>query len=474
MTLRRELKAHHLFALSFGTIVGTGWITGVGIWLGLAGSLGSILGFALAGFVMVLIALCYAQLAVRYPRAGGEITYAYHMWGLDTAFVTGWFMVLIYVTSISFQAVVLGWMLDVLAPQELRGPRLYTVLGEPVYLMPTLAGIALGVAIAWINYRGVRGVAQFQSWLTFGKIAVSLVFFACTLAVGRLEYLEPAWGPREGELATAGMWAVFATTPFFLAGFDVVPLAMGESAVSTSRRTVHIAIVGSLVAAVVYYALVILSASVALPRAELLAADLPAIAAFERAFGSALLAKLALVAGLMGVFTCWNASVFAASRVLYTLGESRLVPAALAHLHPRFATPGRAAIFASVVGLLCLPLGKGAILPIINASACCLALVSVVVCLGLLRLHARPGKTSATVPAIPGGIMTLVAATLGAAFTAYIAFREAWRYSTAAIPVEWVIFGVWSALGFVFWILTRRARHAISETERRKRLLGEE
>jgi APA family basic amino acid/polyamine antiporter len=468
--LRRVLKAHHLFALSFGTIVGTGWITGLGIWLGLAGSLGSIVGFALGGVVMILIALCYAQLALRYPRAGGEITYAYHMWGLDVSFATGWCMVLIYVTAIAFQAVALAWMLEVLVTPAVRGPQLYTALGEPVYLTATLVALAIGAFIAWLNHRGVSGMARFQSGLTFGKIAISLVFFACALPAGDFANLEPRWSADAGGFSSVGLWAVFATAPFFLAGFDVVPLAMGEKSANTSGRAVYIAIVGSLIAAVAYYALVILSASMILPREELLAAELPTVAAFERAFGSALLAKVVLVAGLMGVLTCWNSSVFAAGRVLYSMGESRMIPAWFGRLHPTFATPGRAALFSSCVGLLLLPFGKAVILPIVNAAGSCIALVALIVSVGLMRLHLRGGAEAATVGQIRGGWVTVAAACLGSAFIVVMAFYEAWRSSAGKVPLEWLIFGAWIVLGAGFWFSTRHSRNSISEEERRARL----
>jgi basic amino acid/polyamine antiporter, APA family len=250
---------------------------------------------------MILIAICYSQLAVRYPRAGGEISYAYHMWGIDAAFLCGWFMVFSYVTTITFQAVVLGWMFDVLAP-SLRGPMLYTVLETPIYLAPTLLSLVAGVVIVLLNSREVRAMAQFQSWLTFGKILLSVIFFSGALYYGSAENLVPKWSANAIDFSWAGIFAVFATAPFFLAGFDVVPLAMGEKATTTTSRAVHVAVVGSLVAAVTYYALVILSVSAAMPRTELLQSPLPAIAALEHVLGSPFLAKLALIAGLMGVF----------------------------------------------------------------------------------------------------------------------------------------------------------------------------
>lgn len=471
--LRRVLKAHHLFALSFGTIVGTGWITALGIWLGLAGSLGSVLGFALGGAAMTLIAICYGQLAIRYPKAGGEISYAYQMWGVETSFVTGWLMVLIYVTSISFQTMSLAWMTDALLPGSLQGPKLYDVGGAPIFALPAAGSLLIATAIAWLNHRGAREIAVVQSWLTFGKILICLAFFACAALVGRWENLEPLWGPQEGAISGAGMWAVFATAPFFLAGFDVIPLAMGEKSADTSRTAVYIAIVGSVIAAVTFYSLVILSGAALLPRDELLAANLPAIAAFERAFDSPLIARMVLCAGLMGVFTCWNASVFAAGRVLYAMGESRMIPAWFGKLHPAFATPGRAMVFATVAGLLLLPFGKTVVLPIVNAAGSSLAMVALIVCTGILRLRLKRAGSDEGGERTPGGLALALLATGGAAFVVFMAFREAGRSTlVAGMPLEWVIFGIWLSLGAVFWIATRRSRKSISEQQRRERLLG--
>lgn len=486
--LRRVLKAHHLFALSFGTIVGTGWITGLGIWLGLAGSLGSALGLALGGTVMILTAVCYAQLALRYPTAGGEIAYALHLWGRDVSFVTGWCMVLVYVTAISFQTVALAWMLEVLVGPAMRGPVLYEVLGEPVHLTATLAAVAVGGAIAWLNHRGVAAIAGLQSWLTFGKVAISLVFFACALAMGDLRNLAPLWSARSGEFSMVGLWAVFATAPFFLAGFDVVPLAMGESRAGISRRAVYVATVGALLAAIAYYALVILCSAALLPRTELLAAELPAVAAFERAFASPTIARLVLAAGLLGVLSCWNSSVFAAGRVLYAMSEGRMIPRWFERLHPVYATPGRAALFASAAGLALLPFGKAVIHPIVNASGSSLALVALIVCLGLLRVRlTERGRAVASVAAVPdpsgsarpagsgqeGRLVFPATASAGAAFIVALALYEAWRSSAGAVaPLEWGIFVIWITLGALFWLATRGSRQAMAPVQVRSLPLG--
>jgi basic amino acid/polyamine antiporter, APA family len=139
----------------------------LGIWLGLAGSFGSVIGFTLGAAVMILIALCYTQLALRHPKAGGEISFAYQLWGLEASFVTGWLMVLIFITSVSFQTVALAWMLEVLVTPTLRGVQLYAVAGEPIYALALGLALLVGVTIAWLNHRGAREIAAVQSWLTF-------------------------------------------------------------------------------------------------------------------------------------------------------------------------------------------------------------------------------------------------------------------------------------------------------------------
>src|SRR4030042_2343884 len=93
-TLKKELKLRHFFVLGFGCIIGVGWIVYIGIWLAQAGPLGSILAFLIGGSLMMFIGLCYAELATMLPVSGGEIAYAYEIFGLKTSFAVGWFLAL--------------------------------------------------------------------------------------------------------------------------------------------------------------------------------------------------------------------------------------------------------------------------------------------------------------------------------------------------------------------------------------------
>src|SRR5258708_19435473 len=73
--LRRVLNLREAVALGIGGTIGGGIFVLVGTAIGRAGP-GALLSFALAFLVSLLIALPYAELACRYPLAGGGYAFA--------------------------------------------------------------------------------------------------------------------------------------------------------------------------------------------------------------------------------------------------------------------------------------------------------------------------------------------------------------------------------------------------------------
>ena len=70
MQFDRILKRRHVIALAFGAMVGWSWVLLTGPWIARAGTLGAVAAFAIAGLVMVLIALTYAELAAAIGKPG--------------------------------------------------------------------------------------------------------------------------------------------------------------------------------------------------------------------------------------------------------------------------------------------------------------------------------------------------------------------------------------------------------------------
>ena len=70
---RKTLGGFQYLTLAIGCMIGVGWITVVGEWLGRAGPIGTIAGFLLGGVVMAGVAACYAELSSMMPQSGGDV-----------------------------------------------------------------------------------------------------------------------------------------------------------------------------------------------------------------------------------------------------------------------------------------------------------------------------------------------------------------------------------------------------------------
>jgi amino acid transporter len=468
--LEKELKLRNFFTLSLGTIIGVGWITVLGAWLRDAGPLGTVIAFLGGGFFMVLIGLCYAEVAAMYPVSGGEVAYAYEIFGLKASFASGWFLALSYIATVGFEVVSIGWIVSALVP-GIEGPVLYRVLGDDVHLVSLALGLGVMAIITRVNYRGARSTARFQDAMTYGLLAISLVFITAGVLGGDTRNLEPLFAQRDQGWRWMGILAVFATTPFWLSGFDVVPQAMGERAPGTVLSQMGKVIVLSLAVAATFYILIILAASMSMPREPLLALELPAAGAFQAAFDSPLLGKMVLTAGLLGIITTWNACFYAGARVVYALGRSHIIPSPYGDIHRKFQSPSRAVLFVGSIGSVLALLGRNALVPMVNVAAASLAMVFFITCIGVIRLRRTRVRVERPYR-VPGKRLIPAAAALASLTMTILALYEPYVGAGGRFPVEWGFFIVWSILGLLFWKGAARVRHQLSEEERRDRILS--
>lgn len=462
-TLDKSLGSFGFFALAFGSMIGVGWVTAAGGWLEKAGPAGAILAFLAGGLVMLCIGFCYAEATPMLPLAGGEVAYAYKAFGTAKAFLVGWCLAFGYITISGFEAISIGKVLSYMLPHIDRWP-LYEVAGDTVYGSHLLLALVCTAWITRLHYRGAKHAAAFQNWLTITFVAVTLVFIVAGFANGEAAHLAPLFASAKGHSWTAGFLAVFVTVPFWFVGFDTIPQGAEEANASVTPRRLALLIIGSIVAAVLFYIVLILSISFCAPREQIVGASLPAAAAFEATFSSKLFVNLVLSAALLGLFTSWNGFFLAGSRVLFSLGRGRIIPEALGRTHPKFNTPHRAVLLTGLLTLLAPLLGRQALLSLVNAGSLCIVVAFLGVALSVMRLRktapdlARPYRIPGgrTIPllAIAGSLMMLAAMVLPGSPAAL-----AW-------PREIIILAVFAVVGGVFWIGGKGNRSNTSESRR--------
>jgi APA family basic amino acid/polyamine antiporter len=469
--LRKDIRLRSLFSLAFGTIIGVGWITVLGSWLSGAGSLGAMVAFLGGGAVMLVIGLCYAEMAGMYPVSGGEVAYVLEAWGTRLSFAAAWLLAFSYISVTSFEAVSLAWIVSALVP-GFGGPVVYRVLGYDVQLWGLLLGLAVMAVITAINYRGGRSSTWFQDIMTLSLLLASAVFVIVGLVGGDFSNLQPLLVGDTPRAALVGVLGVMATTPFWFAGFDTIPQAMGELREGARLRLLPVVMALAIGLALVFYVLVILTASLSMPRDRLLALELPVAGALAAAFDSVLLGKLVLFAGLCGLITTWNAIFFAATRLVFALGRGYMIPHGFARVHGRFGSPATAVLFTGLMGALGTLFGRNAIGVIVNAASATAAIVFTLVVLGVARLrrtrrdHPRPYR-------LPGGLALIYLAGIAGFGLFVAALYDPYRAGGGKLPAEWIVLAVWILLGGVFYRAAARVRRRISETDRRWLVLNE-
>src|SRR5438270_7831334 len=89
-TLGQTMRLRETVALGVGGTIGGAIFILVGMSINQAGPLGALLSFVLAFLAAVVIALPYAELACRYPLAGGGYAFVQAILGRHWGFLMGW------------------------------------------------------------------------------------------------------------------------------------------------------------------------------------------------------------------------------------------------------------------------------------------------------------------------------------------------------------------------------------------------
>jgi len=451
--LRRAVRRSGFFTLSFGAVIGSGWVVVLGEWLRSGGPGGSSLGFLVGGLAMMLIAVCYGELAARCDKAGGEFIYTLQAFGPFAAFLVGWFLTLYQVSVCGFEAISLAWMLRNLLP-GIALPTAYTLARYPVTWDALITGAIGSVVIGLTHWRGAAAAIRFQNVVTFGFIGASILLIGCGLAFGTIANLQPLFSGLNGGSWTLGALWTFATSAFFLNGWQAGLHAIEERDAQVSVKSAIASIITGLAAATLFYVLIIASTAMSVPWQSLLTRELPAAAAFGALGGGGILGVFILVAAIVSLSKTWSATAWIASRLLFAQARHGLLPGALASVDPTSRAPRNAILVVTVFSLAEVALGRGAILPIVDMLAICSAL-SIILCLSALLRIRRKDTAAHSGFRVPGGTPTILVALASAFIMVAIALLRPVLEGDGQIPLQWTLLALWGAVGAVVWRCSR-------------------
>ena len=446
----KVFSAWDILVIAFGAMIGWGWVVSTGDWIDRGGVIGAMLGFILGGVMIFFIGLTYAELTPAMPECGGEHVFSYRAMGPYGSFVCTWAIILGYVSVVCFEACALPTIITYLDPHFLKG-YLYTVAGFDFYASWLAVAIAVAVFITWINIRGAKTAAIMQTILTCIIGGAGILLIAASVIngdpsnVSSQAFIGGSSGSIFGNILRVAMMS-----PFYFIGFDVIPQAAEE--INVPLKKIARMLLLSIILAVTFYALIILSVGLVMNHDQITAAatsgsGLVTADAMAAAFNSSVMAKVLIVGGLCGIVTSWNSFLIGGSRAMYSMAVSYMIPKAFGKLHPKYKTPITALILIGLLSCLAPLLGRKMLVWIVDAGnlACCLAYCMVAMSFVILRKKEptmpRPYKVKhyklvGAMTIIMSGFMVIMYILPGTGATLQ--------------PVEWLIVGGWFALGVVF------------------------
>ncbi len=460
--LRPVVGGSGFFTLAFGAIVGSGWVIVLGEWLREAGPGGAVLAFVLGAMVMMLIALCYGELAARFPRAGAEFLYVLETFGPDAAFVMAWYLTLYAMAACAFEGIALGWVVSALWPGLHFGVA-YTVFGVQVTWAALAVGVVGTLVVGGLHFQGGAWAIRFQNLVTYGFIIVSAALIVIALTLGTRANLRPLFPDFAGRGWRGGAVWIFASCAFFLNGWQTALHAIEERRSATTPRRAVISMLAAVAAAALFYAALVVAVSMALPWQRLVGSDLPAVAAFRALPGAGALGTVLLGAAAVSLAKTWSAMMWVASRLLYAQARCGLLPVRLLHLHPRSGAPRAAIAVAMLISLAGISAGRGIVVPIVDMVSTCIAL-SFVLCV-LVLLRARLIRPAEGTFRVPGGRPTILLALTGALSMVGIAVGRPLLDHAGGLPLEWIMLLSWGAIG----LCVRGIVKAVSRASMRER-----
>ncbi|WP_018156217.1 APC family permease [Demetria terragena] len=437
----RQLGRWDALAIGFGAMIGFGWVVLTGEWLDAAGSLGAVLAFVVGGAIMGLVGLTYAELVAAMPHAGGEHNYVMRAMGSRLSFLASWALVGGYATIAAFEAVALPRTAAYLWP-SVSDVELWSVAGSPVYLGWGLIGTIAAVLLTAINIVGIRPASMIQTFVVSFLVLVAVLMLTGGFVGGSLDEAEPFFSGGFG-----GFVSVLVVVPFLFVGFDVIPQSAEE--IKLPFPVMGKLIVVSVAMATIFYILMVGGASLAMDRGELMKSDLATADALGALWGSDIFAKVLVAGGLAGILTSWNAFLIGASRLLYAMGRSRMLPAAFGRLSPRFRTPVTALLFIGGLSAAAPWLGADALGWLVDSGSPSVVIGYLLVAIAFVILRRRePGmeRPLRIGGAGQGGLIIGVAAIV---LTAGLATLYLPGMPSALPPEPWALFGLWWVAGFL-------------------------
>ncbi|NCF24976.1 MAG: amino acid permease [Gammaproteobacteria bacterium] len=374
------------------------------------------------GIVFLAVVLTFAELASYFRESGGPVLYATYAFGPLAGFGTGWVLFLSRMTAFAANANVMATYLGSLFPWFAEG------IGRTA----VISIVTLGLTYA--NILGVKDGVRTMGVFTIFKVLPLILLVLLGLQHVTTGTLIPSASAVIGDLGGTTLLLIYAYV-----GFESMAVTAGET--SEPRRVLPRALMRTVIGTGILYFLIVLVFVAVIPDDTYADATLVDVGRMLAGPAGAVAITLAAVFSIGGNLA---GTMIAAPRLIFALGENRLLPAWFGHIHPKYATPDYSILVMGGLALLMALSGSFVELAVASSLS---RMLSYILCIGSLPVirHRASDEMKARAYRIRGGYLIPIVGLLICLWLTAQATAENWR-----------TVGILLAIGFVLYALERR------------------
>jgi amino acid transporter len=443
--LKREMGLIGATWASETSIIGSGWLFGAFLAAQAAGT-AALLGWIIAGVVIIILALVHSELGAMYPVAGGTARFPHFAFGSIAGISFGFFSWLQAVTVAPIEC------FAVMTYGSYYWHGLYNANTSNVTGLGFVMTIVLMAVFTAINFLGMKLFSKVNAGITWWKVAVP-VFAIIVLA---FKFKGGNFGAGGGFMPY-GVKALFAAIPsagivFAYLGFEQADQLAGE--IKNPQRNLPLAIIGACIIGITIYFLLQLVFIGAIPH-DLISgptgwAGIPstnpvAIGPFAGLAGLIGLGWLAVILRIDAFVSPFGTGLIyqtSTSRVGYGLARNRYYPQMFAKVD-RNGIPWFSLIIAFLFGLLfLLPFPSWHSLVGLVTSASVLMYAGAPLSLGAFRGQVPEANRPYRMPG--AAVIAPLAFILANLIIYWSGFEVLWKLAIA-IVIGYVLIGIFMA-----------------------------
>ncbi len=389
--LKREIGVRSLALAIINITVGSGIFVIPAI---IAEGLGAtaIVAYFVCGFLIFLIALCFADIGSKTTVSGGPYNYIEKAFGPFAGFLANniyWIGGCIFSDAALSNALAdsLKYFLPFLENTLYRGLFLFIVFG----------------LLALLNIRSVKNGVRFIEFTSLAKLIPLLILVIVGLGFVSTQNLHWVTKPTINNIGTASLLLFFA----FL-GLEG-PLSNGGE-MKNPKRTVPLGIFVGIASVLVLYMAIQLVTQGVLGNSIVAHKGAPLAAVANIAFGKwgtiviISVTAIAILGSLAG-------DILSIPRILFAGARDGLLPKPLAKVHPRFFTPHIAIAFYAAAGFLLAISGGFKQLATIASASVLIIYLGVV--LATIKLNSKNVDATEKTFRVPAGMLVPLLASVG-------------------------------------------------------------